>query len=258
MSDWNDEEEASHFQYQDGTCFAQITSSTNRKFEPRIAQLFKKKINGSKLKLNLQQIIIMDSGSTLDLFCNQSLVEHIEASPLTLRLKSNGGTMKVTCHARLPGYKMPVWFSLKAITNIIALRNIIRQFCVTYDSNQLMFVVHRPNLPNMEFRMHESGLHFYDPRTNNQFAFVSTVSQNMENFTKRQIKEARVARTLYGTLCYPSKSDFKWIIRSHQIKDCPVTVENVEVASQIWGDDIAALKGKTTRSKPIPVARDFI
>jgi hypothetical protein len=51
--------------------------------------------------------------------------------------------------------------------------------------------------------------------------------------------------------------DFKWIIRSHQIKDSPVTVQDVEVATSIWGKDISALKGKTTREKYIPVARDY-
>jgi hypothetical protein len=52
--------------------------------------------------------------------------------------------------------------------------------------------------------------------------------------------------------------DFKWIIRSHQMKDSPVTVQDVEVATSIWGKDISALKGKTTRKKSIPVARDYV
>ena len=37
-----------------------------------------------------------------------------------------------------------------------------------------------------------------------------------------------------------------------------MTVEDVDVASKIWGKNIAALKGKTTRSKPIPVAWVFL
>jgi hypothetical protein len=52
--------------------------------------------------------------------------------------------------------------------------------------------------------------------------------------------------------------DFKWVIRSNQIKDCPVTVQDIDVALKIWGKTIAALKGKTTRSKTIPVARDYV
>jgi hypothetical protein len=52
--------------------------------------------------------------------------------------------------------------------------------------------------------------------------------------------------------------DFKWVIQSNHIKDCPVTVQYIDVALNIWGKNIAALKGKTTRSKSIPVARDYV
>jgi hypothetical protein len=146
------------------------------------------------------------------------------------------------------------------ITNILALRNLIQQYHVTYDSNDLMFVVHREfeNKPNMEFRMHQSGLHHYDPRENGQFTFVSTVSENKEGLTKRQVKGAENARTLYVALNFPSMKDFKWVIRSNQIKDCPVTVQDVDVALKIWGKNIAALKGKTTRQKSNPVATEYV
>jgi hypothetical protein len=52
--------------------------------------------------------------------------------------------------------------------------------------------------------------------------------------------------------------DFKWVMRSNHIKDCPVTVHGIDVAVKIWGKNIAALKGKTTQSKMIPVARDYV
>jgi hypothetical protein len=106
----------------------------------------------------------------------------------------------------------------------------------------------------MEFKMHVSGLHFYDPR-DNEFNFVHTVSWNKEGFTK---DSAELAHGLYATLSYPSWNDFKWIIRSNQIKDCPVTVQHVKSAFKIWGKNIAALKVKTPRSKPHPVTEDFV
>jgi hypothetical protein len=123
-----------------------------------------------------------------------------------------------------------------------------------------MFVVHRESesKPNMEFRMHESGLHYYDPRKEAHLTFVNTVSENNEGFTQRQIKGADIARNLYNNLSYPSMKDFKWVIQSNKIKDCPVTVQDIDVALNIWGKNIAALKGKTTRIKSIPVARDYV
>jgi hypothetical protein len=35
-------------------------------------------------------------------------------------------------------------------------------------------------------------------------------------------------------------------------------VQDADVALKIWGKNIAALKGKTTQSKPNPVARNFV
>jgi len=43
--------------------------------------------------------------------------------------------MVVTHKTKMPGYRKTVWFSKRAITNIIALRNLIQQYRVTYDSD---------------------------------------------------------------------------------------------------------------------------
>ena len=84
----------------------------------------------------------------------------------------------------------------------------------------------------MEFKMHKSGLHYYEPR-NKHFAFINTVSGNKEGYTQRQFKCEEVARNLYYRLCYPSWKDFNWVVRSNQIKDLPVIVEDIDVAFKI-------------------------
>jgi hypothetical protein len=63
---------------------------------------------------------------------------------------------------------------------------------------------------------------------------------------------------MYKTLSYRSMKDFKWVIRSNQIKDCPVMIQYIDVAMNIWGKNIANLKGKTTRSKTHLVSRDCV
>ncbi len=128
-----------------------------------------------------------------------------------------------------------------------------------YDSNDQMFVVHcKPEgKPDMEFQMHKSGLHYFDPR-DSKFIFVNTVSKIKAGFTKREIKEVEVAWSLYSKLNYPSWKDFKWIIRRNQIKDCPVTVNHVDTALKIWSKNVTALIEKTTWMTPDPVARDFV
>jgi hypothetical protein len=61
-------EEASHFQVDHSLQFAQL----DKKFELRIAKLFKQ--TGSLIKLDLKEVILLDSQSNMDLFCNAALV----------------------------------------------------------------------------------------------------------------------------------------------------------------------------------------
>jgi hypothetical protein len=116
--------------------FAQL----DKKIEPRIAKLFKQ--TGSLIKLDLKEVILIDSQSTMDIFFNAALVSRTSNSKSSMRLKSNGGTMVVTRKAMMKIYNKTVWFNTRAITNIIALRNLIDQYCVTYDSDDLMFFFH--------------------------------------------------------------------------------------------------------------------
>jgi hypothetical protein len=62
---------ASHFQVGQTLQFAQ----RDKKFEPRIAKLFKQA--GSSIKLDIKEVILLDSQSTMDLFCNTALVSKI-------------------------------------------------------------------------------------------------------------------------------------------------------------------------------------
>ena len=57
---------------------------------------------------------------------------------------------------------------------------------------------------------------------------------------------AEVSRALYAALIYPSDKYYKWVIRSNQIKNCPMTVHDVEVAQEACGKKISELEGKTS------------
>jgi hypothetical protein len=64
-------EEASHFQVDQALQFAQL----DEKFEPRIAKIFKQA--GSSIKLDLKEVILLDSQYTMDIFCKSTLVSKI-------------------------------------------------------------------------------------------------------------------------------------------------------------------------------------
>jgi hypothetical protein len=166
LSGSESEEEDLQFQFSNGFQFTQMkVKQTAIKFEPQIAKL-SKQTHGTKIKLDLKKVILLDSQSTMDLICDPALVELTFESSHSMRLKSNGGTMEVKKQAIMPGYHVHLWYNKKAITNILSLSNMIKHYHVLYDSNNQIFVVHREpeGKPDMEFRMHKGGLHYFDPR----------------------------------------------------------------------------------------------
>jgi hypothetical protein len=90
----------------------------------------------------------------MSLFCNKTMVSNICSSGHPLILQSNGGLMQVTKMVSIG--KAEVWFSTKAITNILLLKEVIKLYHVTYNGYKKAFIVWREqhHLPNMIFKMH--------------------------------------------------------------------------------------------------------
>ena len=84
----------------------------------------------------------------------------------------------------------------------------------------------------------------------NTMVLINTVEGNLLKFTKREVKDAEVAQQLYTMLGKPSMKDYLNMIRHNHIKDCPVTVKDVERALAIYGKDLGTIMGRTVSYKP--------
>jgi hypothetical protein len=95
LSDSKLEEDNLHFQFDNGFQFMQMKMKQMAiKFEPCIAKLLKQ-THGTRIKLDLKKVILLDSPSTMDLIGDPALVESTFKSSHSMQLKSNGGTMEV-------------------------------------------------------------------------------------------------------------------------------------------------------------------
>jgi hypothetical protein len=56
----------------------------------------------------------------------------------------------------------------------------------------------------------------------------------------------------------PSDNNLRAIIRRNSVRDCPIVENDVKLAEQIFGKDIAIIKGKTMCKKPAIVLHDTI
>ena len=67
--------------------------------------------------------ILLDTCSSINLFCNQALMHNVHQVDMTLSLVTNARTMTTNLKSKLPGYGT-VWFDPQAMTNVLSFGNI--------------------------------------------------------------------------------------------------------------------------------------
>ena len=223
-----------------------------------------KKTNNRRLKNS----IILDNGSTLSIFANSDMVNNIRKSDTILQLATNAGTRESNQIADVPDYGT-VWYDARAIANIFGLSDLKKKYRVTYDSqNGDCFDVHMKG-KIIKFKCNKDGLYEYnvsddyltgvaDEKKKEISHVIETVKENRSGFSDRQYIRAKAARELYHNVGSPTVDNFKSLLKMNVIKNCPVTIDDVNNAEKIFGPALSTLKGKSTRRSPRPVIRDEI
>jgi hypothetical protein len=134
----------------------------------------------------------------------------------------------------------------------------------TIHQKEKAFIVHMPN-KQVRCTRSENGLYCFKPKyttNSNDISLlnhsIDSVNENKKLFTNRQVQQAKLVRQIYHAIGTPSLHDFKAIINTNIIRNLPITLNDINTAEMIFGPDVGALKGKTTRQKPAPVVSDYI
>ena len=74
------------------------------------------------------------------------------------------------------------------------------------------------------------------------FAFLQTVRQNMEGFTRHEVKGANLARKAQAILGHPTSKELSQVVSSNfGINNCPINPIDVSNADVICGPDLGGL-----------------
>ena len=104
----------------------------------------------------------------------------------------------------------------------------------------------------VEFKPSAWGLHYHnvsDPESNIKLMLVNTVRGNFEGYTCHKVERAREARRIQGMIANPTEREFAGKVHEQLLTNFPVTVRDIDNANQIFGPDVANLRGKMTRTK---------
>ena len=75
-------------------------------------------------------------------------------------------------------------------------------------------------------------------------SLLSTVAKNKKIFTRREIQGAENAQKLQQSLGWPSTTTFKHYIQNNLIRNCGITLGDVNRSLIVYGTPIPLLKGK--------------
>eukprot|EP00957_Ditylum_brightwellii_P066055 5010735-Ditylum_brightwellii.AAC.1 len=126
--------------------------------------------------------ILLNSQSTVNVFCNAALLVNICQSEYTLDIYITAGKSTTDLIGDLPGFGT-VWFYPEGIANILSLSKVTEMFPITYDSTIGQgFLVHKPDGTIQSFRKSKSGL-FYSTINAEEMVLANTVEANKSKYT---------------------------------------------------------------------------
>ena len=93
---------------------------------------------------------------------------------------------------------------------------------------------------------------------------VQTIRKNFEGFTKREVERAKEVRKLHNHLGQLSETELKGMLQekdkvSHALlRNCDLTLTDMENAKAIFGPSVPRLKGTSVRTKPVRAEPNFV
>ena len=205
----------------------------------------------------MQNWLLLDSGSTLSVICNEELLKGIHNVNEAIRVRCNTGKKIVNEKGFLPLFQEDVWFAREGFANIIGLDDMCKRFVVEFNHAQRTFSVQMPH-GTLIFKRSSEGLFYYDTAEDGAMNFtqiftpdqvhsdtvtnlsipgiidpegkiITTTTHTAEGFSQRDVKDAHFARMGQGRIGCPSDVDYQHMVRFNLIKNVWLTLNTLKM-----------------------------
>jgi hypothetical protein len=203
---------------------------------------------------SLNNTLLLDSCLTLNLIANKTLLHGIHTVPTTMHIQCNAGVTCTNLQGWLGDFLEPVWYNPDGVANIMSLFVVKKHYRVRYDSDkQDALLVTKPTGRTMVFKPTSKGLYALADHATG-WVHVNMVADRQREYTKQEYRDAVLARKIQNIIMFPGVRAYTKIADSQLIANCPIGHVDIVTAEQIFGPNLGALKGKTTKQSSVPVA----
>ena len=192
-------------------------------------------------------IIIDDNASDVHIFRNRALLSNVREAEEYIELTgiNQSGAGLLCTEVGDFGEITPVYISDSAATNVLSHAMLEDAFPMEYKQGES--ITYKMEHENLKFnRIGNRYIHVSEVKN----TLISSVRENMEGYSKREIKRAEQARDLTDKLNNPGESTVERALKLGTWDNVGVTVHDLHRAKAIHGPDVPGLKGRTTRPKP--------
>lgn len=209
--------------------------------------------------------VLHDNQATCSIFKSRELLMNLRPADVNCHISginADGSALVVDTVGDFQQFT-GVYYHPSASANILSFSQ-TAEFCKNgYDRKKQCFTCKPPgDVPTYEFHL-KDGLYVYDAshlivdeQVYGPTRATATVAENKQAFTQRQQKEAERAIEVVRRLASPSPQAVIDIINNGAIINLPVTASDIHRGIEIYGKDLAAVRGKTHKQSPQPIKVD--